>query len=174
MIRVAIIKIILTALHSYKNITALLSLKLIWIFANSLWYLLNRSPNVLWTEEHITPAFGLDNNQCLLKSRCKQFSKMLFLIYLVIAICALVAYLVHRNTTYWRDRGIPQDPAHPFYGNTVGFRKNRDLHGIVTEYYNKFRKSGHPFVGFNFLHRRSAFVMDVLAKCKHVLAWPSL
>ncbi|KAM8712362.1 hypothetical protein ACLKA7_012819 [Drosophila subpalustris] len=90
---------------------------------------------------------------------------MLFLLYLVIAICALLAYLVHRNTTYWRDRGIPQDPPHPFYGNMVGFRKNRVLHDLIIEYYNKFRKTGHPFVGFNFLQRRSAFILDIkLAK----------
>ncbi|KAM8714441.1 hypothetical protein ACLKA7_014554 [Drosophila subpalustris] len=90
---------------------------------------------------------------------------MWFLIYLVAGLCALIAYYLHRNTTYWRSRGIPQDPPHPFYGNLVGFRKNNVLHDLIVDYYNKFRKSGHPFVGFNFLHRPSVFVMDIkLAK----------
>ncbi|XP_023176908.2 cytochrome P450 6a2-like [Drosophila hydei] len=90
---------------------------------------------------------------------------MLLLIYLLIAISALVAYFLHYNMNYWKSRGIPQDPPHPFYGNMVGFRKNRVLHEIIEEYYIKFRKTGHPFVGFNFLQRRSAFIMDIkLAK----------
>ncbi|EDW02010.1 GH20136 [Drosophila grimshawi] len=47
----------------------------------------------------------------------------------------------------------------------VGFRKTRTVHDILEEYYNKFRKTNHPFVGFNFLQKRSAFVMDIkLAK----------
>ncbi|EDW02009.1 GH20137 [Drosophila grimshawi] len=47
----------------------------------------------------------------------------------------------------------------------VGFRKNRVVHDILEEYYNKFRKTNHPFVGFHFLQKRSAFVMDIkLAK----------
>ncbi|XP_034110747.1 cytochrome P450 6a2-like [Drosophila albomicans] len=90
---------------------------------------------------------------------------MIFLIYFVIAISALVAYFIYSNTTFWRNRGIPQDPPHPFYGNMIGFRKNRIVHNILEEYYNKYRKAGHPFVGFNFLHKRSAFLMDIeLAK----------
>ncbi|XP_060658143.1 cytochrome P450 6a2-like [Drosophila nasuta] len=90
---------------------------------------------------------------------------MLFIIYLLITISAVIAYLLHRNATFWRNRGIPQDPPHPFYGNLVGFRKNRVIHDLVYDYYNKYRKSGHPFVGFNFLQRRSAFIMDIkLAK----------
>ncbi|XP_060652618.1 cytochrome P450 6a2-like [Drosophila nasuta] len=90
---------------------------------------------------------------------------MIFLIYLVIAISALVAYLIYSNTTFWLNQGIPQDPPHPFYGNMVGFRKNRVVHDIFEEYYNKFRKAGHPFVGFSFLFKRSVLIIDTeLAK----------
>ncbi|XP_070066619.1 uncharacterized protein Cyp6a2 [Drosophila virilis] len=90
---------------------------------------------------------------------------MLFLIYLLIAISALVVYMLHRNMNFWKSRGIPQEPPHPFYGNLVGFRKNRIIHNALNEYYNKFRKTGHPFVGFSFIQRQSAFIMDIkLAK----------
>lgn len=90
---------------------------------------------------------------------------MLIFIYLLIALSALIAYFFYRNATYWRNRGIPQEPPHPFFGNMVGFRSNRVVRNIVVEYYNKFRKSGYPFVGFNFLHKRTAFITDVkLAK----------
>ncbi|KAH8394682.1 hypothetical protein KR222_001678, partial [Zaprionus bogoriensis] len=91
--------------------------------------------------------------------------KMFFLIYALIAVSALVVYFLHRHATYWKNRGIPQDPPHPFYGNMIGFRKDRIVHDIFADYYNKYRKSGHPFVGFNFLHRHAAFIMDIkLAK----------
>ncbi|XP_062133730.1 cytochrome P450 6a2-like [Drosophila sulfurigaster albostrigata] len=86
-------------------------------------------------------------------------------IYLVIAISALIAYYIYNNTYYWRNRGIPQDLPHPFYGNMVGFRKNRIVHDMLEEYYNKYRKAGHPFVGFGFLFKKGALIMDIkLAK----------
>ncbi|KAH8371338.1 hypothetical protein KR093_007012 [Drosophila rubida] len=87
------------------------------------------------------------------------------LIYLLFAIPALLAYIFYRNLNYWRNRGIPQETPHPLYGNIKGFKKDRVIHHINEEYYNKFRKSGFPFVGFHFLHKRSAFVIDTkLAK----------
>ncbi|XP_017867352.1 PREDICTED: cytochrome P450 6a2 [Drosophila arizonae] len=90
---------------------------------------------------------------------------MLFIIYLLSAISALLVYLLHRNMNYWKSRGIPQEPPHLIYGNVVGFRKTRVLNDLVIEYYNKFRKSGHPFVGFAFIQKQSAFIMDTkLAK----------
>ncbi|EDW08931.1 cytochrome P450 6a2 [Drosophila mojavensis] len=90
---------------------------------------------------------------------------MLFFIYLLTAVSALVAYFLYYNMNYWKNRGIPQDPPHPVYGNMIGFRRNRIVHEIMGDYYMKFRKSGHPFVGFSFLQRRSAFIMDIkLAK----------
>ncbi|KAH8371559.1 hypothetical protein KR093_008001 [Drosophila rubida] len=92
-------------------------------------------------------------------------AKMLLIIYLLITISALFSYLLYRTTTYWKRRGIPQDVPHPFYGNLTGFRKYRVLHDIIYDYYSKYHKTGHPFVGFNFIQRRSAFVMDIkLAK----------
>ncbi|XP_034479621.1 cytochrome P450 6a2-like [Drosophila innubila] len=90
---------------------------------------------------------------------------MWILLYFLFAIPALLAYILYRNLNYWRHRGIPQEPPHPLYGNIEGFKKNRVLHHIHQEYYNKFRKSGFPFVGFHFLHRRSAYIIDTkLAK----------
>ncbi|XP_030080916.1 cytochrome P450 6a2-like [Drosophila hydei] len=90
---------------------------------------------------------------------------MLFFIYLLSVISALLVYLVHRNMNYWKSRGIPQEPPHPIYGNVVGFRKTRVLNDLMIEYYNKFRNTGHPFVGFSFVQKQSAFIMDIkLAK----------
>ncbi|XP_017050276.1 cytochrome P450 6a2 [Drosophila ficusphila] len=85
---------------------------------------------------------------------------MLVLIYLVIAVTSLLAYLYHRNFNYWKRRGIAHDAPHPLYGNMVGFRKNRVMHDIFYDYYNKFRRSGNPFVGFYFLHKPAAFIVD--------------
>lgn len=78
---------------------------------------------------------------------------MFVLIYLLIAISSLLAYLYHRNFNYWNRRGVPHDAPHPLYGNMVGFRKNRVMHDFFYDYYNKYRKSGFPFVGFYFLHK---------------------
>lgn len=90
---------------------------------------------------------------------------MLLLLYALIAVSALATYLLYRQAFYWKSRGIPQDPAHPFYGNLIGFRKYRSINDIFEEYYNKYRKSGYPFVGFNFLHKPAALIIDIkLAK----------
>lgn len=86
--------------------------------------------------------------------------KMFVLIYLVIAIVSLLAYVVHRNFTYWTRRGVPHDAPHLFYGNMIGFRKDRVMHNIFIDYYNKYRKTGNPFVGFYFLHKPAAFIVD--------------
>ncbi|KAL7737698.1 hypothetical protein ACLKA6_006096 [Drosophila palustris] len=85
---------------------------------------------------------------------------MMFLIYLLVAISTLIAYFLHRSANYWKSRGVPQEPPHIFYGNLIGFRKTHTVHAILEEYYNKFRKTKYPFVGFNFMHRPSYFVMD--------------
>ncbi|BFG06192.1 cytochrome P450 6a2 [Drosophila madeirensis] len=90
---------------------------------------------------------------------------MLIFIYLVIAVGSLVAYLLHRNFQYWKRQGVPHDAPHPFYGNLVGFRKNRVMHDIIYDYYNKYRNGSSPFVGFYFLHKPAAFIVDTkLAK----------
>ncbi|XP_022229025.2 cytochrome P450 6a2 [Drosophila obscura] len=90
---------------------------------------------------------------------------MLILIYLVIAVGSLVAYLLYNNFQYWKRRGVPHDAPHPFYGNLVGFRKYRVMHEIFYDYYNKYRNSSSPFVGFYFLHKPTAFIVDTkLAK----------
>lgn len=90
---------------------------------------------------------------------------MLFLLYVLIAVSALATYLLYRQRFYWQSRGIPQDPPHPFYGNLIGFRKYRSINDIFQDYYNKYRKSGYPFVGFNFLHKPAALIIDIkLAK----------
>ncbi|XP_043641222.1 cytochrome P450 6a2 [Drosophila teissieri] len=90
---------------------------------------------------------------------------MFVLIYLLLAISSLLAYLYHRNFNYWSRRGVPHDAPHPLYGNMVGFRKNRVMHDFFYDYYNKYRKSGNPFVGFYFLHKPAAFIVDTqLAK----------
>lgn len=90
---------------------------------------------------------------------------MLFLIYVLLAVAALAVYFLHRQSSYWKGRGIPQDPPHPFYGNLIGFRSYRIVHDIFGDYYNKFRNSGYPFVGFNFLHKPAALILDIkLAK----------
>ncbi|XP_017125773.1 cytochrome P450 6a2 [Drosophila elegans] len=85
---------------------------------------------------------------------------MLVVIYFVIAITSLVAYLYHRNFNYWKRRGVAHETPNPLYGNMVGFRKDRVMHDIFYDYYNKFRKSGNPFVGFYFLHKPAAFIVD--------------
>ncbi|XP_039490798.1 cytochrome P450 6a2-like [Drosophila santomea] len=90
---------------------------------------------------------------------------MFVLIYLLIAISSLLAYLHHRNFNYWSRRGVPHVAPHPLYGNMVGFRKSRVMHDFFFDYYNKYRKSGNPFVGFYFLHKPAAFIVDTkLAK----------
>ncbi|KAH8236984.1 hypothetical protein KR038_001975 [Drosophila bunnanda] len=86
--------------------------------------------------------------------------KMFVVIYLVIAVASLLAYLFHRNFSYWKRQGVAHDAPHPFYGNLLGFRKNRVLHDIMYDYYNKYRKSGSPFVGFYFLQKPAAFIVD--------------
>ncbi|KAH8320057.1 hypothetical protein KR074_012526, partial [Drosophila pseudoananassae] len=86
--------------------------------------------------------------------------KMFVLIYLVIAIVSLLAFLLHRNFTYWKRRGVPHDAPNLFYGNMIGFRKDRVMHNIFIDYYNKYRKTGNPFVGFYFLHKPAAFIVD--------------
>ncbi|KAH8250707.1 hypothetical protein KR032_000240, partial [Drosophila birchii] len=73
---------------------------------------------------------------------------------------SLLAYLFHRNFSYWKRQGVTHDAPHPFYGNLLGFRKNRVLHDIIFDYYNKYRNSSNPFVGFYFLHKPAAFVVD--------------
>nr|XP_016997387.2 cytochrome P450 6a2-like [Drosophila takahashii] len=90
---------------------------------------------------------------------------MYVLVYLVIATLSLVAYLYHRNFNYWKRRGVAHDAPHPLYGNMVGFQKDRVMQDFFRDYYNKYRKSGNPFVGFYFLHRPAAFILDTkLAK----------
>ncbi|XP_068144883.1 LOW QUALITY PROTEIN: cytochrome P450 6a2-like [Drosophila tropicalis] len=90
---------------------------------------------------------------------------MWIIAYLVIAIASLIAYLLHRNMNYWKYRGIPHETPHPFYGNLIGFRKNRIVHDLIYDYYNKYRKTGNPFVGFYFLNKPTAFIVDTkLAK----------
>ncbi|XP_030388364.1 cytochrome P450 6a2 [Scaptodrosophila lebanonensis] len=90
---------------------------------------------------------------------------MFFLLYPLIAVLTLIVYLLHRNINYWKYRGIPYDEPHIIFGNLIGFRTKRTVHSIHYEFYNKYRKSGHPFVGFYFLHKPSAYIMDTkLAK----------
>ncbi|ALC42185.1 Cyp6a8, partial [Drosophila busckii] len=94
--------------------------------------------------------------------------RMLLALYLLLALSALLTYVLYRNLNYWKLRNVPQEPPHPFYGNLVGFRKNRIIHDLMLDYYNKYRKSGLPFVGFHFLQKPAAFVIDTKL-AKHIL-----
>lgn len=88
-----------------------------------------------------------------------------FLFQVTVALLAIVTYILHRKLTYFKRRGIPYDKPHPLRGNMEGYKKTRTVHEIHQEYYNKYRNSKAPFVGFYLFQKPAAFVIDLeLAK----------
>ncbi|XP_002041509.2 probable cytochrome P450 6a18 [Drosophila sechellia] len=88
-----------------------------------------------------------------------------FLFQVAVALLAIVTYILHRKLTYFKRRGIPYDKPHPLRGNMEGYKKTRTVHEIHQEYYNKYRNSKAPFVGFYLFQKPAAFVIDLkLAK----------
>ncbi|XP_030369030.1 probable cytochrome P450 6a18 [Scaptodrosophila lebanonensis] len=87
------------------------------------------------------------------------------LFQIVISLLAIAAFHLYRKLTFFKRRGIPHDPPHPVDGNMQGRRTTRTNHEIFMAYYNKYLDSKAPFVGFYFMQKPAAFVIDLeLAK----------
>ncbi|XP_016949739.1 probable cytochrome P450 6a18 [Drosophila biarmipes] len=87
------------------------------------------------------------------------------LFQVVVALLAIVSYYLHRKLTYFKRRGIPYDTPHPIRGNMDGYNKTKTVHQIYQDYYNKYRDSKAPFVGFYLFQKPAAFIIDLeLAK----------
>ncbi|KAH8309490.1 hypothetical protein KR059_010788 [Drosophila kikkawai] len=85
-----------------------------------------------------------------------------------VALLAVAFYSLHRRLTYFKRRGIPHDPPHVLKGNIKGYNSNRTANDIVLDYYNKYRDTKAPFVGFYFFQKPIAFIMD-LDLVKHIM-----
>ncbi|KAH8254068.1 hypothetical protein KR032_008332 [Drosophila birchii] len=90
------------------------------------------------------------------------------LFQVAVALLAVACYSIHRRLTYFRRRGIPHDPPHVLKGNIKGYNSNRTANDIVLDYYNKYRGTKAPFVGFYFFQKPIAFIMD-LDLVKHIM-----
>ncbi|KAH8238683.1 hypothetical protein KR038_000927, partial [Drosophila bunnanda] len=95
-----------------------------------------------------------------------QLTYLLFQVAVILL--AVVLYSFHRRLTYFRRRGIPHDPPHILKGNIKGYNSYRTANDIVLDYYNKYRGTKAPFVGFYFFQKPIAFIMD-LDLVKHIM-----
>lgn len=65
----------------------------------------------------------------------------------VVLIIALVAYLIKRRYSYWKDMGVPFEvPVFP-YGNIKGIGREIHFSKIQSRLYHKFKSLETPFVG---------------------------
>ena len=86
------------------------------------------------------------------------------LLSIVIALCSLILYFVHRRLNYWKSLGVPHDQPHFLQGNLKDVGKKYHEQDIYRSYYNKYKGKA-PFVGFYFFQTPMAFVTDLeLAK----------
>ncbi|KAH8291112.1 hypothetical protein KR054_008817 [Drosophila jambulina] len=83
------------------------------------------------------------------------------LFQVAVALLAIASYSIYLRMTFFRRRGVPHDPPHFLRGNMEGFTQTRSLHQIIQEYYDKYRDSKAPFVGFYFFQKPVAFIMDL-------------
>ncbi|KAH8254069.1 hypothetical protein KR032_008331 [Drosophila birchii] len=90
------------------------------------------------------------------------------LFQVAVALLALASYFIHRRMTFFKRQGVPHDAPHLLRGNMEGFNSSRNIHQIVQDYYDKYRDSKVPFVGFYFFQKPCAFIMD-LDLIKHIL-----
>ncbi|XP_001361456.3 cytochrome P450 6a8 [Drosophila pseudoobscura] len=90
------------------------------------------------------------------------------LLQVAVALLAIVTYYVYRRLSYFKSRGIPHDTPHLILGNMQGVFTKRNVHEILKKYYEKYRESKVPFVGFYFFQKPSAFILD-LDLAKHIL-----
>ncbi|KAH8356247.1 hypothetical protein KR200_000355, partial [Drosophila serrata] len=90
------------------------------------------------------------------------------LFQVVVLLLAVVFYGLYRKLTYFKRRGIPHDPPHILKGNIKGYNSYRTANDIVLDYYNKYRGTKAPFVGFYFFQKPIAFIID-LDLVKHIL-----
>ncbi|KAH8356248.1 hypothetical protein KR200_000354, partial [Drosophila serrata] len=85
-----------------------------------------------------------------------------------VALLACASFFIHRRLTYFKRQGVPHDAPHLLRGNMEGFNSTRTIQEIMQDYYNKYRNSKVPFVGFYFFQKPCAFIMD-LELVKHIL-----
>ncbi|XP_034652025.1 cytochrome P450 6a8 isoform X2 [Drosophila subobscura] len=90
------------------------------------------------------------------------------LFQIAVALLAIVTYYVYRRLSFFKRRGIPHDPPHLIQGNVQGLFTKRNMHEILRDYYNKYRESKVPFVGFYIFQKPAAFILD-LELVKHIL-----
>ncbi|KAH8254077.1 hypothetical protein KR032_008329, partial [Drosophila birchii] len=90
------------------------------------------------------------------------------LFQVAVALLAIATYYAHRRLTYFKRQGVPHDAPHLLRGNMEGFNSSRNIHQIIQDYYDKYRESKVPFVGFYFFQKPCAFIMD-LDLIKHIL-----
>ncbi|KAL5285748.1 hypothetical protein ACFFRR_007435 [Megaselia abdita] len=83
------------------------------------------------------------------------------LIYIVVILVTFILYAIKKNFEYWKDRGIPYEEPHVYYGNAKGFRTTRHMNFIIRDFYNKFKNSSTPFSGFFLLSKPVAVVTDL-------------
>ncbi|KAH8238684.1 hypothetical protein KR038_000926, partial [Drosophila bunnanda] len=88
-----------------------------------------------------------------------------FLFQVAVALLAIATYYTHRRLTYFKRQGVPHDAPHLLKGN---MDSRRNIHQNIQEYYDKYRDSNVPFVGFYFFQKPCAFIMD-LDLVKHIL-----
>ncbi|XP_073811906.1 probable cytochrome P450 6a21 [Musca autumnalis] len=68
--------------------------------------------------------------------------------------------IFYKNFTYWRRQNIPCDSPNWIVGNLKGISITNSFRQIWQEYYDKYKDSGCPFVGFYWFTRPGVFVLD--------------
>lgn len=68
----------------------------------------------------------------------------------VLAILALIVFLIKRKFSHWKNMGIPyEDPVFP-YGNIKGIGREFHIITIMSRLYHKLKSLETPFVGIFF------------------------
>ncbi|KAL7738185.1 hypothetical protein ACLKA6_006524 [Drosophila palustris] len=76
-------------------------------------------------------------------------------------ILALLYYGARHRHSYWSRRGIPHEvPSFP-KGNIGDWPSKRQLGVLFSDYYMKFKNSGHPFAGFFLFFSKVVVVTDM-------------
>ncbi|KAH8291113.1 hypothetical protein KR054_008816, partial [Drosophila jambulina] len=90
------------------------------------------------------------------------------LFQVAVALLAMATFFIYRRMTHFKSQGVPHDAPHLLKGNMDGFNSTRTIQDIMQEYYDKYRDSKVPFVGFYFFQKPCAFILD-LDLVKHIL-----
>lgn len=83
------------------------------------------------------------------------------LIYIVLILVTSIFYMIKKNFQYWKDRRVPYEEPHFYYGNAKGFRTTKHMNFILRDFYNKVKNVDSPFAGFYLMSKPIAVITDL-------------